>query len=161
MASYKELPYLTYGERSCMSNNIMKTVYAYFCLDILHVGHLRYMQKAKALAGQNGRLIAGILTDEAVEEKKPTPLLPFAERIEIAESIKYIDEVVPQNAYSPIENLYRLKPSIVVESTSHDERDVKEVTDVMSTLNGKVIILPYCSSVSSTKIKQRVKSLVN
>lgn len=140
---------------------MIKTVYAYFCLDILHIGHLRYIQKAKALAGQNGKLIAGILTDKAVEERKTTPVLPFTERIEIAESIKFIDEVVPQYTYSPIENLYLLKPNIVIESESHDEADVKEVFSLMSILNGKVVMLPYYSGASSTQIKLKIKSSVN
>jgi len=49
----------------------MKIVYSYYVLDIVHKGHLIMMQNAKAIAGENGKLIIGILTDEAVMEKKP------------------------------------------------------------------------------------------
>ena len=47
-----------------------KVVYSYYCLDIIHSGHLLMMKNCKALAGEDGTLVVGILTDEAVMEKK-------------------------------------------------------------------------------------------
>ena len=52
----------------------MKIVYSYYVLDIVHKGHLVMMENAKALAGEDGRLIVGILTDAAVMEKKRKPM---------------------------------------------------------------------------------------
>jgi len=72
----------------------MKIVYSYYVLDIVHKGHLLMMKNAKAIAGKDGKLIVGILTDEAVMEKKPKPTMPFEERIEIASAIKYVDVAV-------------------------------------------------------------------
>ena len=83
----------------------MKIVYSYYCLDILHIGHIIDLKKSKEVAGENGTLIIGILTDEAIMEKKPKPIFSFNERFEIASSIKYVDEVVPQKTYSPLDNL--------------------------------------------------------
>ena len=48
----------------------MKLVYSYYVLDIIHKGHLLMMKNAKAIAGEDGTLTLGILTDEAVMEKK-------------------------------------------------------------------------------------------
>ena len=48
----------------------MIIVYSYFVLDIVHRGHLLMMKNSKAIAGQDGRLIVGIVSDEAVLEKK-------------------------------------------------------------------------------------------
>ncbi len=48
----------------------MKLVYSYYVLDIVHKGHLLMMKNAKSIAGKDGKLIVGILTDEAVMEKK-------------------------------------------------------------------------------------------
>ena len=45
-------------------------VYSYYCLDILHIGHIIDLKKSKEVAGENGTLIIGILTDEAIMEKK-------------------------------------------------------------------------------------------
>ena len=78
----------------------MKLVYSYYVLDIVHKGHLLMMKNAKAIAGKDGKLILGILTDEAVMEKKEKPILPFEERIELASAIQYVDVAVAQETYS-------------------------------------------------------------
>ncbi len=48
----------------------MNIVYSYYVLDIIHRGHLLMMKNSKAIAGPDGRLIVGIVSDEAVLEKK-------------------------------------------------------------------------------------------
>ena len=47
----------------------MKIVYSYYCLDILHIGHILMMKKCKDITGSDGLFIAGILTDNAIFEK--------------------------------------------------------------------------------------------
>ena len=74
----------------------MKLVYSYYVLDIVHKGHLLMMKNAKAIAGEDGKLIVGILTDEAVMEKKTKPVLSFEDRVNLASAIKYVDLVVAQ-----------------------------------------------------------------
>ena len=86
----------------------MKIVYSYYVLDIVHVGHILMMKNAKAIAGQDGILVVGILTDKAIMEKKPKPTVCFDERMSIAQAIKYTDVVVPQDEYSPIPNVKRI-----------------------------------------------------
>ncbi len=134
----------------------MKVVYSYYVLDIVHSGHLLMMKNAKAIAGEGGKLIVGILTDEAVMEKKQKPVLPFEERIELASAIKYVDAAVAQDTYSPLPNVKKIKPDILMESASHGEAAIEEAREVMADLNGKVIVLPYYPSKSSTDIKNRV-----
>ena len=135
----------------------MKLVYSYYVLDIVHKGHLLMMKNAKAIAGDDGKLIVGILTDEAVMEKKERPTLPFEERIELAGAIKYVDIAVAQETYSPLPNVKRIKPDILMESASHDEAAVEEAREYMESINGKVIALPYFPSQSSTGIKDKIK----
>lgn len=134
----------------------MKVVYSYYVLDIVHSGHLLMMKNAKAIAGEDGKLIVGILTDEAVMEKKRKPVIPFEERVELASAIKYVDVAVAQDTYSPLPNVKKIKPDILMESASHDEAAIEEAREVMADLNGKVIVLPYYPSKSSTDIKNRV-----
>jgi cytidyltransferase-like protein len=135
----------------------MKLVYTYLVMDLLHEGHLLYMKNAKALVGPEGRLIVGILTDEAVMEKKPKPILSFSERMKIAEAIKYIDIVVPQDTYSPRKNVEAIKPNILVESTSHSPEAIEEMRKVMEWIDGKVVVFPYFVAQSSTDIKKKIK----
>jgi phosphoenolpyruvate phosphomutase len=134
----------------------MKLVYSYYVLDIVHIGHLLMMKNSKAIAGEDGKLIVGILTDEAVLEKKAKPITSFEERIELANAIKYIDVVVAQETYSPLPNIMRIKPDILMESTNHDEEDIEKAREFMKSINGKVIVIPYFPSQSSTDIKKRI-----
>ena len=135
----------------------MKLVYSYYVLDIVHKGHLLMMKNAKSIAGKDGKLIVGILTDEAVMEKKPRPTLTFEERIELASAIKYVDVAVAQETYSPLPNVKKIRPDILMESTSHSEEAIEEAREVMESINGKVIVIPYFPSQSTTNIKNCIK----
>jgi len=135
----------------------MKLVYSYYVLDIVHKGHLLMMKNAKAIAGDDGKLIVGILTDEAVMEKKEKPILSFEERIELASAIKYVDVAVAQETYSPLPNVKRIKPDILMESTSHDQEAIEKAREYMDSINGKVVVLPYFPSQSSKEIKDSIK----
>ena len=136
----------------------MKLVYSYYVLDIIHKGHIEMMKNSKAIAGEDGKLIVGILTDEAVMEKKPKPILSFEQRFDIARAIKYIDLVVAQETYSPLPNVKRIKPDILMESTSHSEDALKEAREYMESIGGRVIVIPYYPSQSSTNIKNEIKN---
>jgi phosphoenolpyruvate phosphomutase len=135
----------------------MKLVYSYYVLDIVHKGHLLMMKNAKAIAGKDGKLVVGILTDEAVMEKKERPTLSFEERIELASAIKYVDVAVAQETYSPLPNVMRIKPDILMESTSHDEEAIEKAREYMESINGQVVVLPYFPSQSSSEIKNNIK----
>jgi len=135
----------------------MKIVYSYYVLDLIHKGHLLMMKNSKAMAGEDGKLIVGILTEEAVLEKKAKPpILSLDERIDIAESIRYVDAAVPQETYSPIPNVSRIKPDILMESTSHSEEDLKETRKVVERYGGRIITMPYYPLQCSTNIKKKV-----
>ncbi len=127
-----------------------KTVYAYVVADVLHIGHLKHLQKAKQYGDY---LIVGVLTDKATMEKKPAPIISFAERVEIVRALKIVDEIVIQDTYSPLSNVQRLKPDILMESDSHDEQLANKV---VLDYGGTVIVTPYYHSQSSTKIKDKI-----
>ncbi len=135
----------------------MRIVYSYYVLDIVHTGHLLMIKNAKALAGDDGKLIVGILTDEAVMEKKPRPAIPFEERLELASAIKWVDLAVPQETYSPIPNAMKIRPDILLESPSHNEAEIEEAREIMAGIGGEVMVLPYYPSQSSTGIKNTIK----
>jgi phosphoenolpyruvate phosphomutase / 2-hydroxyethylphosphonate cytidylyltransferase len=136
----------------------MKIVYSYYVLDIVHKGHLHMMKNSKAMAGENGKLIVGILTDEAVMEKKPKPILSFEERMDLAGAIKYVDGVVAQSSYSPLENVKNIRPDILMESSSHEEADIGKCRDYIESIGGRVIVIPYYPSQSSTSIKKTINN---
>lgn len=135
----------------------MRIVYSYYVLDIVHEGHLLMMRNAKRIAGKNGILIVGILTDEATMEKKPRPVMSFSQRMALAESIKYVDIVVAQETYSPLPNVEKIRPDVLMESASHTDEAVEAARILMARLGGRVIALPYYPMQSSTGIKNKVK----
>ncbi len=135
----------------------MILVYSYYVLDIIHKGHLEMIRNAKAIAGTNGRLIIGILTDEAVMEKKPKPVMCFNNRVEIARSIEWVDLVVAQETYSPLPNIRKIKPDILMESSSHTDKAIQEARECISKLGGRVVVIPYYPKQSSTEIKNQIR----
>ena len=135
----------------------MNLVYSYFVLDIVHRGHLMMLKNSKAIAGPDGRLIVGIVSDQAVLQKKgKAPTLSFSERLELANSIKYVDLVVAQKDYTPYENIKHIAPNILMESESHSEAQIDKGRQIMSDLGGKVIVMPYFDDQSSTLIKSKI-----
>ena len=70
----------------------MKKVYVCMAADVLHPGHLNIIREAKKL----GRVIVGLLTDQAICQYKRQPLLNFDQRKEIVEALKDVDEIIPQ-----------------------------------------------------------------
>lgn len=67
--------------------------------DLFHIGHLNILKKSKILCDY---LIVGVTTDKLVQYKFKKAVIPFKERVKIVKSIKYVDEVVPQNSMNKI-----------------------------------------------------------
>ena len=135
----------------------MNIVYSYFVLDIVHRGHLMMLKNAKAIAGPDGRLIVGIVSDEAVLAKKgKAPILDFSERLELANAIEFVDLVVGQQDYTPFKNVRNIVPNILMESESHDDAQIEEGQKLMDELGGRVVVLPYFQGQSSTLIKTKI-----
>lgn len=130
-----------------------KIVYTYICADILHIGHIKFMQAGKA---QGDYLIAGILTNKAIQEKKPKPIISLKERIETVKALSCVDEVIPQYTYSPLANVKKIKPDILIESDSHPEQPANQF---VKSYGGKVIVLPYYKLQSSSAIKNKIKKI--
>ena len=130
-----------------------KIVYAYLTADIIHTGHLEHLENAK----KHGYVIAGILTKQAIMEKKPEPILSLRERMAIVGALKNVDEVIPQLNYSPLPNVKVIRPDILMETSDHEEMPAN---DYVRSYGGKVIITEVPDSLerkqSSTKIKNKV-----
>lgn len=127
-------------------------VYCYVCGDILHKGHIEYLKNAKALGD---KLIVGVLTDEAVMEKKPRPIMNFDERFDLIRSLKWIDAVIAQFDYSPLNNIKGIKPDILFETVNHKEMPANKF---MKRIGGRTLIMPYYPNHSSSKIKSNIRN---
>ncbi len=126
-----------------LKNAENRTVYMCFSTDIIHSGHIAIIKKAQSL----GKLIIGVLSDEAVASYKRFPLLPFEERKTIVENISGVYKVVEQKELSYAENLKALKPDFVVHGDDWKEGFQKsiraEVIEILSAQGGELVEYPY------------------
>lgn len=120
-----------------------RTVYMCFSADMLHSGHIRIIKRAARL----GRLIIGVLSDEAVASYKRFPLMPYEERKSLFENISGVCRVVEQKKLSYAENLRALRPDYVVHGDDWREGFQKpirdEVTSVLAEYGGQLVEYPY------------------
>lgn len=86
-------------------------------VDLIHHGHLNIIKRAKEL----GSVTVGLLTDEATANSKRLPFLSYVQRRLIIDSIKGVDEVIPQKTLDYIPNLRKIKPDFVLHG---DDREL-------------------------------------
>lgn len=120
-----------------------RTVYMCFSTDMLHSGHIEIIKKAKKL----GKLIIGVLSDEAVASYKRFPLMPFEERKVMFENIAGVYKVVEQKTLSYKDNLMEFKPDYVVHGddwTTGFQKPIRdEVMSVLESYGGRLVEYPY------------------
>ena len=135
-----------------------RTVYMCFATDIIHGGHIAIIKKAQKL----GKVIIGVLSDEAVASYKRMPLVPASERKIMFENITGVYKVVDQNTLSYKENLQKYKPSIVVHGddwVSGFQRPIRdEVTAILASYGGKLVEYPYSTDPKYAEIDARTRS---
>jgi glycerol-3-phosphate cytidylyltransferase len=124
--------------------------------DILHVGHLNLLRRARDLGD---KLIVGVLTDEAAERYKPRPVMPFEQRLEIIRALRMVDDVVQVDDTNATHVLQRVKPHILVHGSDIDNKPGWEIGQTWMHENGrKFVVLPYTEGVSSTGLKSAVRA---
>ena len=135
-----------------------RTVYMCFSTDIIHGGHIAIIKKAQKL----GKLIIGVLSDEAVASYKRMPLVPDSERKLMFENIAGVYRVVDQKTLSYRENLEKYKPAILVHGddwVTGFQRPIRdEATAVLATYGGKLVEYPYSNDPKFAEIDARTRS---
>ena len=126
--------------------------------DLYHIGHLNILKRARL---ECDYLIVGITTDElAMSIKGEKPFIPFEERMEIVESIKFVDEVVPQTSYNKMEAWNKLKFDRMF--VGDDWKGTKEWIQIekdFSKYNVEIIYFSYTTHTSSTILRDVLKKV--
>jgi len=129
-----------------------KVVYTVTCADFLHPGHINIINESKKL----GKVIVGLMTDEAIATYKRVPVLSYEQRKQLVESIKGIWKVVPQRTLDYTENLRLYKPDIVTNGddwrTGVQKETRAKVIETLKEWNGQLVEFPYTQGISSTFI---------
>ena len=135
-----------------------RTVYLCFATDIIHGGHIAIIRKAARL----GKLIIGVLSDEAVASYKRFPLVPQAERMKLFENIAGVWRVVGQDTLSYKANLEKYKPDIVVHGddwcTGFQQPVREEVLSVLASYGGRLAEFPYSGDEKYKELQKRERA---
>jgi len=133
-----------------------RVVLANGCFDILHVGHIRYLEGAKALGDV---LVVGVNSDEQVRAQKGEgrPLVPERERAEIIAALRAVDFVTIFTEPTVKELLFSIRPDIHAKGTDYTEESVPE-RDVVRSYGGRVCIVGDPKEHSSSEMIRSVTS---
>ncbi len=129
----------------------MKRVITYGTYDLLHWGHIRLLQRAKALGDY---LIVGLSSDEFNAGKNKTAYHPYEERKAMLEAIRYVDLVIPENTWEQkISDIreFRVDTFVMGDDWEGKFDELKEYCEV--------IYLPRTAGISTTKIKEDLERL--
>lgn len=123
--------------------------------DMFHIGHLNLIRRARERCDY---LIVGVATDElSIRQKGKRPLVPFLERVEIVQSIRYVDQVVPYDTPDRLDAWARLKFDIFFKGDDwKDLPSSKELEKKFSEIGVEAVYLPYTQHRSSTLLRTRV-----
>jgi rfaE bifunctional protein nucleotidyltransferase chain/domain len=134
-----------------------RIVFANGCFDVLHVGHVRYLEGARRLGEV---LIVGINSDEQVAMQKGAgrPVLPATERAEIVASLESVTYVTIFDEPTVTELLLALKPDVHAKGTDYTTDTVPE-RDVVRSYGGEVAIVGDPKDHSTTAIIARLGDL--
>jgi D-beta-D-heptose 7-phosphate kinase/D-beta-D-heptose 1-phosphate adenosyltransferase len=129
------------GERIVFTNG---------CFDLLHVGHIAYLQHARTLGD---RLVVGLNDDASVRQLKGTgrPLTPHAERARILAALACVDYVTVFGESTPLDLIKLLRPDVLVKGGDYTPETVVGRSEVEA-YGGVVHLAPYVSGVSTSAI---------
>lgn len=127
--------------------------YASGVFDMFHVGHLNVLRRAKLDCDY---LIAGVVTDEVVEQVKgKRPVVPLFERIEIVQSIRFVDEAVPDDTSDKFHMWERLKFDVFFKGDDwKDTPRGDRLEAALGAVGARVCYLPYTPNTSSMLLRQ-------
>lgn len=133
------------------------TVFTNGCFDLMHVGHLRYLQAARALGD---RLVIGLNSDASVQRLKgeTRPILPEDERAELLAGLGCVDFVTIFDEPTADPLLALLKPQIYAKGGDYTPETLPEAPTVRA-YGGEIRIIPFVPGRSTTSLIERIQAL--
>lgn len=131
------------------------------CFDLIHAGHVRYLQTARALGNA---LVVGLNSDRSVQQIKPAvpgfpprPIIPEAQRAEVLAALKSVDGVVIFEDVTADRLLQKLQPEIYVKGGDYDLDTLPE-TPTVQAYGGHIELVNIEVPSSTTAIVRRILS---
>jgi D-beta-D-heptose 7-phosphate kinase / D-beta-D-heptose 1-phosphate adenosyltransferase len=131
-----------------------RIVFTNGCFDLLHLGHVRYLEKAKALGDI---LVVGVNSDSSVRKIKgpKRPVLPEEERAEILSGLGCVDYITLFNEIDPLKLITSLHPNVLAKGGDW----TKEQTigrEVVERSGGEVVIIPFVQGASTSNLIETI-----
>lgn len=127
------------------------------CFDILHRGHVDYIEQAAALGKT---LIVGLNTDESIKKLKKgddRPINSLEDRAAILAALEKVDLIVPFDLETPLELIKIIRPDYLVKGGDWPVKDIVG-HDFVITNGGKVIAIPFRFQRSTTELLNRIRA---
>ncbi|GAA2048179.1 MULTISPECIES: adenylyltransferase/cytidyltransferase family protein [Leifsonia] len=132
--------------------------YAAGAFDLFHIGHLNILKHAKS---QCDYLIAGVVSDEMLALTKGiSPVIPLAERLEIVQSIDYVDEAVAETVPDKLDTWRELRFDVFFKGD--DWRGTEKgmrLEREFAAVGVEVVYFPYTMTTSSTQLRKALAAL--
>jgi len=126
------------------------------CFDILHIGHIRYMQEAAKLGDI---LIIGLNSDASVKRLKgpERPVNNEQDRAELLCALEFVDYVAIFEEDTPYNLINTLQPDVLVKGGDYNHDNVVG-TDIVEARGGKLVLIPFVEGKSTTNIIEKIKN---
>jgi len=133
-----------------------KVVFTNGCFDLLHPGHIQYLEDAKALGD---RLIIGLNADESITRLKgeSRPINPLNDRAAMLMGLKSVDAVVAFAEDTPQKLIAMLLPDVLVKGGDYEADAIVGAKEVRNA-GGEVIVVPFLDGYSSSQLIKRIKA---
>lgn len=135
----------------------LSIVFTNGCFDILHLGHVDYLEKARKMGD---KLIVGLNTDNSIKKIKGPgrPIISEDSRAQVLASLMFIDGVILFGEETPYELIKAIKPDILIKGNDYSLENIVGADFVISK-GGKVCTIDLVPGFSTSNIINRIKEL--
>jgi D-beta-D-heptose 7-phosphate kinase/D-beta-D-heptose 1-phosphate adenosyltransferase len=133
-----------------------RVVFTNGCFDLIHIGHVRYLQEARELGDC---LVVAVNSDSSVKQiKEPgRPIIPEGQRAEVVAALGCVDWVTIFDEPDPLDLIRLLKPDVLVKGTDWSEEEIIGAPEVREA-GGQVLRIPLVPGSSTSVILEKVRA---
>ncbi len=138
-------------------NEGRKIVFTNGCFDLLHPGHIAYLDRAAELGDV---LIIGLNDDDSIRRLKgeSRPIIPLQDRAIMLAALRAVDLVVPFAEDTPLNLITTMMPDILIKGGDYQPDDIVGAKEIRQS-GGEVIVMPFIDGHSSTNLIQRIQAI--
>ncbi len=134
-----------------LKNRGKKIVFTNGCFDILHIGHIRYLEEAKNFGDV---LVIGLNTDNSTSKIKPgRPVIPEQQRAEVLSALYMVDYIIFFNEDTPYELIREVEPDVLIKGADWKKEDIAG-----RNLVKEVHTIPFVKGASTSEIIKKIKN---